>query len=100
MAWSGSPSPELGLLEDATPSWRATKASSALTLLAPKNSKDATATLAAPKWYFLMEKRVNFSPGCFPNFMKCSPFFMMMDPKNIKFLRINLDVFTDTFFRI
>jgi len=25
---------------------------------------------------------------------------MMMDPKNIKFLRIHLDVFTDTFFRI
>ena len=28
----------------------------------PKNINDATATLAAPKWYFLIEKRVTFSP--------------------------------------
>ena len=28
----------------------------------PKKISDATATLAAPKWYFLIEKRVNFSP--------------------------------------
>ena len=28
----------------------------------PKKISDATATLAAPKWYFLIEKRVSFSP--------------------------------------
>ena len=31
----------------------------------PKKISDATATLAAPKWYFLIEKRVSFSPSLY-----------------------------------
>ena len=31
----------------------------------PKKIRDATATLAAPKWYFLIEKRVSFSPSLY-----------------------------------
>ena len=56
------------------PSAAADAFSAAWTVPLPKKSKDATATLAAPKWYFLIEKRVNFSLGCLPSFMKCSPF--------------------------
>ena len=38
----------------------------------PKKIRDATATLAAPKWYFLIEKRVSFSPSLYLNpIIKC-----------------------------
>ena len=33
----------------------------------PKKIRDAIATLAAPKWYFLIEKRVSFSPSLYWN---------------------------------